>query len=48
MGEFQSLFELTKQQTVTTWVVFVGVSAVWRLAPVAWRFGPTQVCQGVG
>ena len=23
-------------------------SDVWRLAPVAWRFGPTQACQGVG
>ena len=36
------------RRELTTWVVFVGVSAVWRLAPVAWRFGPTQVCQGVG
>ena len=36
------------RRELTTWVVFVGVSAVWRLAPVAWRFGPTQACQGVG
>jgi hypothetical protein len=28
------------RRELTTWVVFVGVSAVWRLAPVAWRFGP--------
>ena len=36
------------RRELTTWVVFVGVSALWRLAPVAWRFGPTQACQGVG
>jgi len=30
------------------WWASLPVFAVWRLAPVAWRFGPTHACQGVG